>query len=37
MLANWLRECGSSDAVERSTALSKRMDSVRAALPQPTR
>jgi para-aminobenzoate synthetase component 2 len=36
MLANWLQECGSSDAVERSTALSSRMDTVRAALPQPT-
>jgi para-aminobenzoate synthetase component 2 len=37
MLANWLEECGSPDAIERSTALSKRMDTVRAALPQPTR
>ena len=36
MLANWLQECGSSDAVERSTTLSNRMDTVRAALPQPT-
>jgi len=37
MLANWLEECGSPDAIERSAALSKRMDTVRAALPQPTR
>ncbi len=37
MLANWLRECGSTDALEKSEALSKRMDAVRAALPQPTR
>jgi para-aminobenzoate synthetase component 2 len=37
MLANWLQECGSSDAVARSAALSSRMDTVRAALPQPTR
>jgi para-aminobenzoate synthetase component II len=37
MLANWLQECGSTDAVARSTALSARMDTVRAALPQPTR
>jgi para-aminobenzoate synthetase component 2 len=36
MLANWLEECGSSVARERSDALSKRMDTVRAALPQPT-
>ena len=36
MLANWLRECGSSVAVEKADALSKRMDAVRAALPQPT-
>jgi para-aminobenzoate synthetase component 2 len=37
MLANWLRECGSSVAQERADALSKRMDVVRAALPAPTR
>jgi para-aminobenzoate synthetase component 2 len=37
MLANWLRECGSTDALEKSEALSKRMDAVRATLPQPTR
>ena len=37
MLANWLHECGSTDALEKSKALSKRMDAVRAALPQPTR
>jgi para-aminobenzoate synthetase component 2 len=36
MLANWLRECGSSVAQEKAEALSTRMDSVRAALPQPT-
>jgi para-aminobenzoate synthetase component 2 len=36
MLANWLRQCGSSVAVERATALSARMDVVRASLPQPT-
>jgi para-aminobenzoate synthetase component 2 len=36
MLANWLHECGSSDALEKATSLSKRMDTVRAALPQPT-
>jgi para-aminobenzoate synthetase component 2 len=37
MLANWLEECGSTDARERAEALSARMDTVRAALPQPTR
>jgi para-aminobenzoate synthetase component 2 len=37
MLANWLRECGSSEAVEKADSLSLRMDDVRAALPQPTR
>jgi para-aminobenzoate synthetase component II len=37
ILANWLEECGSSDAREKATALSDRMDIVRAALPQPTR
>jgi para-aminobenzoate synthetase component 2 len=37
MLANWLEECGSTDARERATSLSIRMDTVRAALPQPTR
>jgi para-aminobenzoate synthetase component 2 len=37
MLANWLHECGSSVALERADALSARMDTVRAALPQPTR
>jgi para-aminobenzoate synthetase component 2 len=37
MLANWLHECGSSDAKERAESLSIRMDTVRAALPQPTR
>jgi para-aminobenzoate synthetase component 2 len=36
ILANWLEECGSTVARERSDALSKRMDIVRAALPQPT-
>jgi para-aminobenzoate synthetase component II len=37
MLANWLHECGSIDAREMATVLSNRMDTVRAALPQPTR
>ncbi len=37
MLANWLEECGSTDAREKAEALSARMDTVRAALPQPTR
>jgi para-aminobenzoate synthetase component 2 len=37
MLANWLEECGSTDAREKAEALSARMDIVRAALPQPTR
>jgi len=37
MLANWLEECGSADAQERAESLSLRMDTVRAALPQPTR
>jgi para-aminobenzoate synthetase component 2 len=36
MLANWLVECGAADALERSSALSARMDDVRAALPTPT-
>ena len=35
MLANWLHECGSNVAFEVATALSSRMDAVRAALPQP--
>ena len=37
MLANWLETCGSMDAKERAEVLSVRMDTVRAALPQPTR
>jgi para-aminobenzoate synthetase component 2 len=37
MLANWLTECGATDAIEKSVALSQRMDDVRAALPQPAR
>jgi hypothetical protein len=37
MLANWLEECGSTDAQEKAESLSLRMDTVRAALPQPTR
>ncbi len=37
MVANWLRECGSVDALERAATLSSRMDEVRAALPTPTR
>ncbi len=36
MVANWLIECGSTDALERSSSLSARMDDVRAALPTPT-
>jgi para-aminobenzoate synthetase component II len=36
MLANWLEECGSTDAREKAESLSARMDTVRAALPQPT-
>lgn len=37
MLANWLRECGSNVAPGQVESLSNRMDSVRSALPQPTR
>src|SRR5487761_952388 len=37
MLANWLRACGSQVAPDTVDALSNRMDSVRSALPQPTR
>jgi para-aminobenzoate synthetase component 2 len=37
MLANWLAECGSTVARDKAEALSIRMDTVRAALPQPTR
>jgi para-aminobenzoate synthetase component 2 len=37
MVANWLGECGSVDALERASKLSARMDDVRAALPTPTR
>ena len=33
MLANWLVECGSSDALERAGVLTRRIDDVRAALP----
>jgi para-aminobenzoate synthetase component 2 len=36
ILANWLSECGSKDALERAGELTKRIDEVRAALPQPT-
>jgi para-aminobenzoate synthetase component 2 len=36
ILANWLETCGSVDAVLRSQELTVRIDSVRAALPQPT-
>jgi para-aminobenzoate synthetase component 2 len=36
MLANWLVECGATEALERSSGLSARMDAVRAALPTPT-
>ncbi len=35
MLANWLHECGSTEAREKAEALTVRMDAVRAALPQP--
>ncbi len=34
MLANWLGECGSPDAVDRAGELTRRIDGVRAALPQ---
>ena len=37
ILANWLRECGSSDALGYEPQLTERIDAVRAALPQPTR
>jgi para-aminobenzoate synthetase component II len=37
MLANWLEECGSTDARAKAESLSTRMDVARAALPQPTR
>jgi para-aminobenzoate synthetase component 2 len=36
MLANWLVECGSKDALDRAAELTERIDKVRAALPQPT-
>jgi para-aminobenzoate synthetase component 2 len=36
MLANWLRQCGSTVAPEKVDELSDRMDAVRSALPQPT-
>ena len=36
MLANWLTECGATEALERASNLSARMDTVRAALPTPT-
>ncbi len=34
MVANWLTECGADTAVERSHELTRRIDAVRAALPQ---
>jgi para-aminobenzoate synthetase component 2 len=37
ILANWLCECGSTDARAKAESLSTRMDTARAALPQPTR
>src|ERR1039458_331763 len=37
MLLYPAQDCGSTDALEKAEALSKRMDAVRAALPQPTR
>jgi para-aminobenzoate synthetase component 2 len=36
ILANWLATCGSSDALDRASRLSERIDAVRAGLPQPT-
>ena len=33
ILANWLKVCGSSDALERAEMLTVRIDAVRAALP----
>ncbi|HUV58397.1 MAG TPA: gamma-glutamyl-gamma-aminobutyrate hydrolase family protein [Acidimicrobiales bacterium] len=35
MFANWLNECGSSDALERARELTQRIDEVRSALPRP--
>ena len=35
LLANWLERCGVAGAIERSEALGRRADAVRAALPQP--
>lgn len=35
LLANWLTVCGSSDALDRASALNARSESIRAALPQP--
>ena len=37
ILANWLSECGSSDARSRAVALGARITEVREALPRPTR
>ena len=34
MFANWLVECGSPDALDRARELSRRIDEVRAALPE---
>ena len=36
ILANWLTDCGSSDALGHERPLTERIDAVRAALPQPT-
>ena len=35
MFANWLVECGSTDARQRAKELTQRIDEVRAALPRP--
>jgi para-aminobenzoate synthetase component 2 len=37
ILANWLERCGARGAVEKTLALGRRADEVRAALPQPLR
>ncbi len=37
ILANWLHECGSDDALALAEELTARIDSVRASLPRPSR
>jgi len=37
IFANWLSECGSSDALARAAHLTSQIDAVRASLPQPSR